>query len=436
MTATPQSLPQRSFVRSVAGTYATQLVLLPLMLGASILQARLVGPEGRGQISLLTATSGVAVLYLGFGLSSSLTYHVASQRLDPRTLPGPLAWLLLAQASALAAVLGVLSATGLAPYILGSVPLEFAVPVLFALFTLAQVNSWMAALLSARRDFGYTNLLSLGVVLVPLSAYGAGLRLGVPIPPAHYAICALLAAEVARALGLGVRLARNERGASAPGGPSASLRVVASYSLLAYACDAIQFLAYRFDVWLVRNCHGDAELGRYSLAVTLGELVWVLATAIATVLFPHIPGLDPRRAAQIAIRIAAIALAATATLSAVGYLLAIPLLPILFSQAFAPSVPLLGVLLLGMVPFSVSKVLGNVVAGLGALRLNLISAIVGMVVCIGLDLLLIPPWGARGAAIATSIAYVAFTVTLVLLFRQRTGMSWAEVWHSATNRVV
>jgi Na+-driven multidrug efflux pump len=44
----------------------------------------------------------------------------------------------------------------------------------------------------------------------------------------------------------------------------------------------------------------------------------------------------------------------------------------------------------------------------------------GVVVTVALDLLLIPRFGAVGAAVASSAAYVSSTMALVLLFRHLT----------------
>jgi Na+-driven multidrug efflux pump len=44
----------------------------------------------------------------------------------------------------------------------------------------------------------------------------------------------------------------------------------------------------------------------------------------------------------------------------------------------------------------------------------------GVVLTVVLDLLLVPGWGATGAAIASTAAYIVTTVTLLLVFRAST----------------
>jgi O-antigen/teichoic acid export membrane protein len=133
-------------------------------------------------------------------------------------------------------------------------------------------------------------------------------------------------------------------------------------------------------------------------------------------------------------RASALAFVASAVVSAIGFGLAVPLIPALFSKAFAPAVPLLGILLVGIVPFSIAKVWGNYLAGVGAMRLSLAAAIVTMLLTVLLDFTLIPRHGAFGAAIATAAAYLAFTLTIMTLVRRQAAVSILDLLRYATER--
>jgi O-antigen/teichoic acid export membrane protein len=410
------------YVRSVAGTYGTRLVLLPLSLGASVLQARLLGPEGRGEVQLLTTTANIAVLYLGFGLATSIAFHVAAGKVSPSSLVAPLVRTLLATCAIMGTAILGLHAAGLSEHVIGTLPIGVSLPTLLGLFALLLTNAWLAAIAAARREFAFINRSSIAVVVVTTSCYALGIALGVPVSSTAYVAGVLVASELVRGALYAWRLLQVERGVPAQG-LSVPLTAMISYSLLAYACDVVQFLTYRLDVWIVRYYRGDAELGQYALAVTLAEMVWLFAGALATVLFPHVPGMTKLAAIQLTLRVAAVSFAASTVIAGAGYALAVPLVPILFTEGFAPSVPMLGVLLLGSVPISVAKIVGNYIAGANALRLSLYSAVVGMVVCLSLDFLIIPARGALGAAAATSISYVVFTVVLTSLFVRHTGLA-------------
>jgi O-antigen/teichoic acid export membrane protein len=212
------------------------------------------------------------------------------------------------------------------------------------------------------------------------------------------------------------------------------LRLMIEYSLLAYACDAVHFLTYRLDVWVVRAYAGDAQLGHYDLAVRLAELVWLLAGAIAAVLFPSVANMEREDALRTVCRLGMFSVVASTVLALVGWALALVLLPRIFGSAFAPSTALLGVLLLGIVPTSGAKIIGNYLAGTGGMRFSLYSAIVGMIACVSLDFLLIPKRGALGAAIASALTYNIFTVTLFAFFKHSTQLSLPQILRYARGR--
>src|SRR5205814_9649618 len=72
---------------------------------------------------------------------------------------------------------------------------------------------------------------------------------------------------------------------------------------------------------------------------------------------------------------------------------------------------------LGLAAEGVGGVITAFLYGIGRPGLNSIAMASGVVVTVALDLILIPSFGAVGAAVASSAAYVSSTMALVLLFR-------------------
>jgi O-antigen/teichoic acid export membrane protein len=373
------------------------------------------------------------VLYLGLGLPSAITYHLASKKVSLDQLKGPLARYLGLAVVMLSALLSGLFLLGLHSRVLGHAATPRTIGLVVALFGLTLHNAWMAAVLSSRRDFGAINRITLVAVSVPVAGYGLALALGTGgVDPVLVAFSVLLGNELVKAVLYSLRVWQPGAAGEVVEATTNPIRVMIGFSMLAWACDSIQFLTYRLDVWLVSGYHGDSALGHYSLAVTLGEMVWLLASAIAAVFFPHVPTLERSQAVALTCRLAAFSFVASFGLALVGFLLSIPLLPIIFTAQFEPSVRLLGILLIGVVPYSIAKVVGNYLAGSGAMRFSLYSALVSMVVCVTLDLLFIPRFGALAAAGATATAYVVFTLVIVESFRRREKLGWSDVLRHAT----
>ena len=67
--------------------------------------------------------------------------------------------------------------------------------------------------------------------------------------------------------------------------------------------------------------------------------------------------------------------------------------------------------------------LGNYLAAVNAMKLNLVASALGLGLAIPLNLALVPALGAVGAAWATAASYALITIVLVVLFARHTGTS-------------
>ncbi|MFT3714305.1 MAG: lipopolysaccharide biosynthesis protein [Archangium sp.] len=432
------SSDRKTFLAHALQTYGTQLVLLPLSLTASALQARLIGPTGRGQVAILLASVGFGSLLLGLGISSSVTFHVSSGQLTPGSLRPLLSRFLIGATALLVGIAAVLHLLGYEQWLIGSLPPAAGLVALTVLFALALINGWLTAVLSARRAFPRINRAALFAGLIPTTVYAialaiVGRREVASAGTLSFVLGTMVSVELLRcgALSFGVTAVEQT---SPPPSAAPHLKGLLAYSLLAYACDTIQYFTYRADVWVMKANRPEAELGHYSLAVTLAEMTLLAAGAFATVLFPHVTTVSPVEAVKTTARVAAVTLGATTVIAVVGFALAVPLLPIIFTESFRPSVQLLAILLLGVVPMSVAKILGNYFAGSRQLEVCLVAAIVGMVVCVSGDLLTIPRSGAVGAAICTSVAYGVFTMMLVVAFVRRSPIPVRELIQAIRSR--
>src|SRR6266550_9140590 len=83
-----RQLAASDFVRKVAETYATQIVLIGLGLLTSVTVARSLGPQGRGFYAVAMAMGLTGVQLGNLGLHASNTYYVAQNRSLLPTLVG------------------------------------------------------------------------------------------------------------------------------------------------------------------------------------------------------------------------------------------------------------------------------------------------------------------------------------------------------------
>jgi O-antigen/teichoic acid export membrane protein len=417
----------KGVARAIVTTSASQAAVIALFLVIAVSQANLLGAAGRGDVARFVNAGAFVVLYFGFGIGSAITYFVASGAAQPAGLLRSLLPSFAGTTAAVFVACALASTTSLSRFLPQGIPLAWSVVSLTLLFALTQAGAWLSAVLAARGDFGPINVTSVVVAAIGAAA-SMGLLLLAPDSAGAGTIIGLtVGLELIRSVMLGRAATRHLRSMPHAAAESKHVRIGFSrllrYAGLAFLGDALLFMTYRFDMWVVDANHGAAELGRYALAVSLAQLVWIVPSATGRVLFPYAAMLGRLDGAILALRSARIALLISGAAALVGWAASQLLVPVLFGDDFADVPSLIGVLLLGIVPFSVAKVLGNYLAGVNALGANVAAAAGILVVTIILDLLLIPPLGARGAAMATAVSYSLFTLVVFAVFLRKGSLS-------------
>jgi PST family polysaccharide transporter len=109
-------------------------------------------------------------------------------------------------------------------------------------------------------------------------------------------------------------------------------------------------------------------------------------------------------------RVCYLSLFYSAFLAAVTYVLSVIVIPLFFGSRFDGAIPLLRVLVLALVPWSIAKVYGQILIAAGSQRRDLYSTVLVTVLNVALNLTLIPVYGARGAAYAFLSSMVLFAM--------------------------
>jgi O-antigen/teichoic acid export membrane protein len=114
----------------------------------------------------------------------------------------------------------------------------------------------------------------------------------------------------------------------------------------------------------------------------------------------------------------------TAAAVGVAALLGPVLLPVVFGDAFDESVIPFLWLLPGTFGYAASAVFSNALVGSSSPGLSSVGPMVSLTVGFALDLALIPPFGATGAAAAASVAFLIGGATALLTYRRVSPFPW------------
>jgi len=407
------------FVRDVALTSGTQFVKAALAMVAGIVVARYYGPSARGTVSVLVALGSMTVLLGSLGLHQSSVYFMGryaekrEQVVSNNMVVGAVGGVVIAVC---------LLAVGLLLHeqILGGISSGlFAVYVVSVPFLYFNTFAQRIVLGAGRvTGFNIADLVEGSALLVGTVAALA--LFGTDLTPLIM-IRVLVELSIAAALIVYIhRLIRFRFSVSAP-----QLHEQLTYGLRNYAASLLWLFLLQSDIVLCNYFLGSAQTGVYSVAVSLGLPVTMLASAVGTLIFQRTSAQQSRelriantnRALRLLVPLAALPML-------VFGLLAGWLVPLIYGDRFQPAATALILLLPGLLAFSLEIVVMNFLAGEGSPPIIYLAPLAGLVLNVAANLYVIPRWGINGAAVTSSVAY---TVVLVLVLRYYVGSTGSSL---------
>ena len=412
-------LGRRDILRGASGIVAANIgarvaALVSLSL-ATLMIARIGGPTAVGIYALLRVLPSLVGVLAAAGLPGAIAYFLAGPFHDDRRLPSTICATAIAGGTAGAlfwwGVLTPLAGGRLFPGVSTALVALAGATVLTQLFVATAKSCAQGS-----GDLRGANVVIVNEELMFLPAYGllwvAGFR--------GYAalVGGLLLADVATFVPAWIRLAR--RGFFREvARPSYELgRRLCGYGLRAQVGGIITLLNLRLDFIVLSLLAGPAMLGIYAIASKFAELLKIPGLALTYVLYPayaRVTGEQAVAQARPAIRKGGVAVAAIVLplWPAAGFLI-----PAIYGSEFDAAVTPARIIMLGLVLEGVAGVITAFLYGIGRPGLNSLAMAAGLMITVTLDLLLIPSFGATGAAVASAAAYLSSTLALIWLFRR------------------
>ncbi len=373
---------------------------LAVVIGAVI--ARALQPESRAVYALAVTVASGAFALAGLSLDAGIVWMVSELKAGPRAV------LRAVRVPALIAVAGSLVA-----YAIGAFALlrGDSTSVIVAGATLVPAMVLVSTLTSTCLTAGDVRSPTAGLVAsgVAQLALVLGLRATVGLSP----WIVLAVSSASQLVGAAPMVWALRRLSPERDPPDVSPRTVVRIGLEVQPSRFAWWLTQRADVLIVSILVSATDLGLYTLGVTLAEAMLLSTESIAAAATRSQAVGDrestSRRSAQVATLCAIIGVVELVGLAVFGR----PLISLIFGESFAGSYPLAVALGVGAVATAYARPL--VVVFIRHDRRRAFSAIVavGAVVNIGLAFALVPPFGAIGAAIGSSIASVAVAVALM-----------------------
>ena len=403
-------LPIGPLARNLFATAGVQVTVALLSLISGPLQARGLGPDGRGQLAIVLVIGQIAAF-----LSDGGTFgYVIRERARGR-MRGEL---------------------------IGS-----TLPIVACSLGLWAVAAWPLALLFGKGNPTLTILILIQLALLPFAAFtqlGSGVALGEE--RWRFMVTIRLISAVVPVLGLLILFLSNRMSVASACICYFTAIVIAAIPALLLCLRARPFTldrsitaeAWRFgrasmltilvtmsnaraDLLIVSQCLSLRDTGLYAVASTLAGMPLMLANATSQSLSRRLSRncLGPETAHASRLLLLGMGFVC------LGVAVAGPLvLPLLFGSKFSESVPILLVLLLGTLCASPSNFLGYATSLAGQPKNAAIAQLVGVTVMAVVMIALVHVWGLIGAAIGSVMGYAASAIFLIRNAQRTSGLSW------------
>ena len=393
--------PAGSFKRAVGLTASYSLIAAALNSINGLIIARMLGPAGKGDFAAVSAFFGLTLLVFEIGIGSSVVYLVSKER-ETRADVVRTAGAILLPLGILATLATEIVGASLQGGSSGRATAFMVLPIaILASFMLAPPTSALQAL--DLRRWNHMRLTQPLIFLILTVGAELTTTLSVTLLVNLLSVSLILQAvwtwKVANRLQIRHGRFNTE-----------SLKPMLKFGASNMAATAPNALNSRVDQLILAVMVPASALGQYSVAVSISILATPLITAFGYVAFPS---LARGESVQDTIKLVTRgSLLLSITICGVIAACGPWLVPLLLGRAYHSVTILLLILAPGAAVVAVNQVLGDVVRGLGRPGIVARCEWLGLVCTVIGLLLLVPRWGAVGAAVTSTVTYLVVFILL------------------------
>lgn len=412
-----------NFPQNIGITFFTRLFTLAISLISSVIIARLLGPAGKGILSLVILVPSFIALIASLGIEISNVYYVAQKKYSLQDIIGNSVFTTVSIGIPVGFLLWFLAPFISSFFLKGTNPLFLKIAVIMIPLTLLSAY-WKGILRGEQRfkNYNLTSLCGSGFLMLFIVLLVLILRLGVIGAIIGNLLSVLGAAAISWVF---VRERKDYR--FLPILHKEMFFDSIKFGMKGRLANILQFFNYRFDIFIVNWFLGVENVGYYVLAASISGLIWYIPDSIGTVLYPKTASSTLEEANLFTPRVCRnsiflISLAACGLFAFSGVLISA-----VFGKVFLPSVKPLQILLPGIVMLSLWKVLAADLIGRGMPEYYSYAAGISLISTVFLDFILIPKMGIIGAALASTISYSLAGLLTLFWFLKKTGVNLREV---------
>jgi len=398
---------KNTILRDVLAIFSTKVSILLISVVSIILLARVLGSEGRGLLAAALIYPQLLTSLSEGGMRQAAVLFLGKEKADPSEVFGSLIFYIL-----VAGFLG-FNLVYLLLYFTGNESFNNSIILVTALllpFSL-MINALQGVFLGKQnvkafnsvlwvQKLAYVGLLLLFYFIDTLTVFTAILATTVSTCfSAMYAVCLV---KKFNDFALSFKFATFYP----------MLKIGMTYAVALFLIQA----NYKIDILLMSWLSSSHELGNYSVAVQLGEIIWQLPSSVLLVLMAKTANSRSDDIIYTVVKSTRLTLFVTLILTCLMLLLSRMFIGLIFGEDYLLVNEVLVYLAPGIIFACLFKTINAYFAGEGKTGVAIKVMFVTVLTNILGNLLLIPEYGAVGAAIATSLSYLVSGVLIVCLF--------------------
>jgi O-antigen/teichoic acid export membrane protein len=417
--------------RSIYASYFVQVAAVAVNFIYTLVIVHQLGATGYGDYSLFFNSLAFSILVLGFNLPSVIIYFITNKIIDGSRLLvsafvfnffiAAILWLLLAYSDALRFSEQIFPGGDNRILWIGFFVVQFF---------LMQTNQVITAFLNAHKIFIPVAIASLcgNVVLVVFwILYNSRMiRINTPTFDLIWWV-AITVNLLVIFFGLYLILKKIKLHSWTMVINKVELNFLKGFAVIVYLCNSIQFLNYKMDIYFV-NYFGDRnDVGVYSLALSLSQLIWVLPNAVSGVLISYFEVKNKQSSMQLALNYSRLCFYGSLIGAAILLVVYYFALPFVYGTDFHKTFWLCAILFIGTIPFSLTIMIANLNSGIGFVRINLYATIIIFFLGFVLDIFIIPLYGLPGAAVVKAFVYLAGLLIQIIFGIRFYNLPWKQM---------
>lgn len=407
-------------LKSTIITFFSNIFIFSISIITTLITSRLLGPEGKGILAVGNNTISISLIILGFGIAASNVFFIGKEKKDINSVLGINIFIALFSFIVITLIYFINSKYQFNILFKGLNNRTVAIVLLIIPFFNLK-SSLINILLGLQDIVNYNkiniidNIISLVLLIIFIFIYKS----------AYWVfISNLISAITVLVLLFYILVYKNRFKISF----NLSLfKNMVNYGVKAQLGNAIQFLNYRLDIFIISYLLPISQVGIYSISVALGETMWKISGTVSTMVLPMTTNSKNKSDMKDLIN------KVTRITFSIVFICSILIVPItkpiisFLGKDFRGSLSALILLIPGISIFSICNILSSYIAGIGLVEKNIIASTVSCIATVILDFILIPIMGINGASVATSISYILATIITLYFYIKITGSNIIDI---------